>query len=79
MNKKRMNKTGKVVSDKNDKTIVVLVERKVKHPLLGVYHTKSKKFHVHDPLNQYKVGDIVNFVQSRPLSKLKRWTVEVKK
>ena len=63
--------TGKVVSDKMDKTIVVLVERKVKHPIYGKVIRLSKKFHAHDETNTYVVGDIVTISESRPLSKNK--------
>lgn len=65
--------TGKVVSDKMDKTIVVLVERKVKHPIYGKVIRLSKKFHAHDETNTYVVGDIVTISESRPLSKTKNW------
>lgn len=68
--------TGKVVSDKMDKTVVVLVERKVKHPLYGKVIRKSKKFHAHDEENSYAVGDTVVIVESRPLSKTKTWVVQ---
>jgi small subunit ribosomal protein S17 len=67
--------TGKVVSDKMDKTIVVLVERKVKHPIYGKVIRLSKKFHAHDETNTYVVGDIVTISESRPLSKTKNWVV----
>ena len=65
--------TGKVVSDKMDKTIVVLIERKVKHPLYGKIIRRSNKFHAHDETNQYQIGDIVEIKESRPLSKTKNW------
>lgn len=68
--------TGKVVSDSMDKTVVVLVERKVKHPLYGKVIRKSKKFHAHDEENSYVVGDTVVIVESRPLSKTKTWVVQ---
>ena len=67
--------TGKVVSDKMDKTIVVLIERKVKHPLYGKIIRRSNKFHAHDESNQYHIGDIVEITESRPLSKTKIWVV----
>ena len=67
--------TGKVVSDKMDKTIVVLIERKVKHPLYGKIIRRSNKFHAHDESNQYHIGDIVEITESRPLSKTKNWVV----
>lgn len=68
--------TGKVVSDKMDKTVVVLVERKVKHPLYGKVIRKSKKFHAHDETNSCSVGDVVTIIETRPLSKTKTWVVK---
>ena len=65
--------TGKVVSDKMDKTITVLIERRVKHELYGKYSTKSSKLHAHDEKNECAVGDVVKIMESRPLSKTKRW------
>ena len=67
--------TGKVVSDKMDKTVVVLVERKVKHPLYGKVIRRSNKFHAHDENNEYGVGDVVSIAESRPMSKTKTWVV----
>ena len=67
--------TGRVTSDKMNKTVTVLVERKVKHPLYGKFVSRSKKYHAHDETNQYSVGDIVWLEEHRPISKLKRWTV----
>lgn len=67
--------TGKVVSDKMDKTVTVLVERRVKHPLYGKIIRRSNKFHAHDEDNQYKMGDTVVIAESRPLSKTKTWVV----
>ncbi|BEV72363.1 MULTISPECIES: 30S ribosomal protein S17 [unclassified Paludibacterium] len=67
--------TGKVVSDKMDKTVTVLVERKVKHPIYGKIVRLSKKFHAHDENNEFKAGDIVVISESRPLSKTKSWVV----
>ncbi|NDV11513.1 30S ribosomal protein S17 [Crenobacter caeni] len=67
--------TGKVVSDKMDKTVTVLVERKVKHPVYGKVIRLSKKFHAHDEANEYREGDIVVISESRPLSKTKTWVV----
>lgn len=64
---------GKVSSDKMDKTITVLVERLVKHPIYGKYIKRSTKFHAHDENNICKVGDLVEIKQSRPMSKLKSW------
>ena len=70
--------SGRVVSDKMDKTVTVLVERKVKHPLIGKVVRQSKKFHAHDEANVYKEGDIVTIAESRPLSKTKAWVVTKK-
>lgn len=67
--------TGKVVSDKMDKTVTVMVERKVKHPMYGKIVRRSNKFHAHDENNEYKTGDIVVISESRPLSKTKSWVV----
>ena len=67
--------TGEVVSDKNDKTIVVKVNRVRIHPVYKKRMTISKKYHVHDPDNHYKVGETVSFKESRPYSKQKRWQV----
>ncbi len=66
---------GKVVSDKMDKTVVVLVERQMPHPLYGKRIKRSKKFYAHDSENKCKVGDVVKIIETRPLSKLKRWKV----
>ncbi len=68
--------TGVVVSDKNDKTIVVRVETLVKHPLLKKYVRRHKKFTAHDPNNECGVGDMVRIVEYRPLSRNKRWHLE---
>lgn len=65
--------TGVVVSDKMDKTIVVKIERKVKHALYGKYIRRSTKFHVHDENNDAKEGDTVMFKECRPYSKSKHW------
>ena len=67
--------SGRVVSDKMDKTVSVLVERKVKHPLIGKVMSKSRKLHAHDEANECKEGDIVTITESRPLSKHKTWVV----
>ena len=64
---------GVVVSDASDKTIVVKVERRVKHPLLGKVVRKSKKYHAHDAENAFKVGDVVRIQECRPISKTKTW------
>lgn len=66
---------GRVVSDKMDKTVTVLVERKVKHALIGKVVVKSSKFHAHDETNECKEGDLVTITESRPLSKTKTWVV----
>jgi small subunit ribosomal protein S17 len=67
--------TGTVVSDKADKTVVVRVERRVKHPLYGKIIKLSKKYHAHDEANAYSVGQQVRIEECAPLSKLKTWTV----
>jgi small subunit ribosomal protein S17 len=64
---------GKVVSDKRAKTITVLVERRVKHELYDKIVIKSSKYHAHDEKGEYKLGDIVEITESRPLSKTKHW------
>lgn len=69
----RKSRIGVVVSDKMDKTIVVAVVRKVKHPLYKKYVTRTKKFKAHDELNECVVGDKVEIVETRPLSKDKCW------
>ncbi|MEI7916325.1 MAG: 30S ribosomal protein S17 [Methylophilaceae bacterium] len=67
--------SGRVVSDKMDKTVTVLVERKVKHPLIGKVIRRSNKFHAHDETNECKEGDLVVIEETRPLSKSKTWKV----
>lgn len=67
--------TGRVVSDKMDKTVTVLVERKVTHPLVGKIITRSKKYHAHDEKNEFREGDLVAIEETRPLSKTKAWKV----
>lgn len=67
--------TGRVVSNKMDKTVTVLVERLVKHPLYGKMVRQSKKYHAHDESNQYGEGDVVTIEECRPLSKTKSWAV----
>lgn len=64
---------GVVVSNKTDKTIVVTVERRFKHPRYSKFMTKSKKYHAHDEANKANIGDVVTIIESRPFSKLKRW------
>ncbi len=67
--------TGKVVSDKMDKSIVVLIERRVKHPVYGKYVSKSSKLKAHDENNECKAGDLVTIAESRPISKTKSWSL----
>ena len=66
---------GKVVSDKRSKTITVLVERRVKHELYGKIIGRSSKYHAHDENGEYKMGDVVEITESRPISKTKSWVV----
>ena len=66
---------GVVVSDKQEKTVVVKVERRFTHPLLKKTVRRSKKYHAHDDANVHKVGDVVSIEETRPISKLKRWAV----
>lgn len=66
---------GKVLSNKMSKTITILVERKIKHKIYGKYIIKSKKYHVDDRDNLYKLGDFVEIQESKPISKTKCWTV----
>ena len=66
---------GKVVSDKMDKTITVLIERRVKHPIYGKYVSKSSKLKAHDEDNTCNIGDVVTIAESRPLSKFKSWAL----
>ena len=73
MSKKILN--GKVVQDKNDKTIVVLVKRKYMHKFFKKVLTSSKKYHAHDEKNKYKIGDDVKIIESKPFSKKKKWEV----
>jgi small subunit ribosomal protein S17 len=67
--------TGRVVSDKMDKTVTVLVERRVTHAMYGKVVTRSKKYHAHDEKNEYHEGDLVEIEQSRPISRTKSWRV----
>lgn len=67
--------TGTIVSDKTDKTVVVKVERRVKHPLYGKIIKRSKKYHAHDEGNEYKEGETVRIEETAPISKLKTWKV----
>jgi small subunit ribosomal protein S17 len=67
--------TGTIVSDKGDKTVVVSVERRVKHPLYGKIIKRSKKYHAHDAANAFHTGEIVRIEECAPVSKLKTWSV----
>jgi small subunit ribosomal protein S17 len=67
--------TGRVVSDKMVKTVTVLVERRVKHPLYGKFVTRTKKYHAHDEAGDYHEGDLVEIEECRPISKTKAWRV----
>ena len=69
----RKSREGRVCSDKADKTIVVMIERRVRHPLYGKEIRITKKIHVHDEENRAKLGDVVRVMETRPLSRLKRW------
>ncbi len=68
---------GTVVSDKGDKTVTVLVERRVMHPVYKKFIRQSKKYAAHDEANSFKVGDTVSIIECRPISKRKRWTVVI--
>ena len=67
--------SGKVIKDKSDKTVVVMVKRKYSHSFFNKVITSSKKYHAHDESNKYKVGDDVNIIESKPHSKKKKWEV----
>jgi len=71
--KLRKERVGIVTSDKMDKTIVVAVERRLKHPIYGKYYRKTSKFAAHDDKNDCNIGDRVKIMETRPLSKTKRW------
>ncbi|WP_333840064.1 30S ribosomal protein S17 [Pelomicrobium sp.] len=73
--KHRRTLMGRVVSDKMDKTVTVLVERRVKHPLIGKVITRSKKYHAHNENNEAREGDLVVIEECRPISKTKAWRV----
>lgn len=73
--KRQRKLVGKIVSDKMDKTVVVIVERRVKHPLLGKVVMRSAKYKAHDESNEFKTGDTVEIAESRPISKDKTWRV----
>ncbi|KAF4516535.1 hypothetical protein B566_EDAN003282 [Ephemera danica] len=66
---------GRVVSDKMDKTVTVLVERKVKHPMYGKIMVRSRKYHAHNEGNVAKAGDLVEIIETRPVSRTKTWAV----
>ena len=66
---------GKVVSDKRNKTVTVLIERRTKHELYGKIVARSSKYHAHDEKGEYKTGDVVEIAESRPISKTKAWVV----
>ena len=67
--------SGTVISSNSNKTVVVNVTRRVKHKLYKKIITRSKKYHAHDEKNEFKVGDLVSIIESKPMSKLKSWTV----
>jgi small subunit ribosomal protein S17 len=69
----RKTRIGVVTSNKMAKTITVAVERKVKHPIYGKFVKKTTKFHAHDEKNEASIGDVVRIMETRPLSKIKRW------
>jgi small subunit ribosomal protein S17 len=69
----RKTRIGMVVSNKMDKTVTVTVERRVKHPIYGKFVKKTTKFHAHDEKNECTIGDLVRIMETRPLSKTKRW------
>ena len=71
----RKQRTGVVTSNKMDKTVTVSVERKIKHPIYGKYVKKTKKFTCHDETNDCNEGDTVRIMETRPLSKMKRWRI----
>jgi len=73
--KRRKTRSGVVVSNKADKTVTVVVERRFPHPLYGKGVARTKKYHAHDENNEYQVGDVVRIMETRPLSKTKRWRV----
>lgn len=72
---RRKVRVGVVVSDRMDKTVVVAVERIMRHPLYGKTVKRTKKFHAHDENNECRVGDVVEIMETRPLSRTKRWRV----
>jgi|TARA_B100001013_G_scaffold329598_1_gene244001 small subunit ribosomal protein S17 len=66
---------GKIINDKSNKTVIVLVKRKYSHSFYGKVITSSKKYHAHDENNKFKIGDIVQIIESKPISKKKKWEV----
>jgi small subunit ribosomal protein S17 len=72
----RKEKIGVVVSDKMDKTVTVLVSRRIKHPVYGKYINRSRKFLAHDEANTCRMGDTISIVETRPMSRKKRWRVK---
>ena len=66
---------GKIINDKSNKTVIVLVKRKYSHSFYGKVITSSKKYHVHDENNKFKIGDVVQIIESKPISKKKKWEV----
>ena len=72
---RRKSKVGVVVSDRSEKTVTVTVERRVSHAVYRKQVSRTKKYHAHDEGNEYRVGDVVRIVETRPLSKAKRWRV----
>ncbi len=72
-NKMARTETGKVISDKMNKSVVVLVETQVPHPVYGKFITRSSKMHAHDENNECRIGDVVQIVECRPLSRTKSW------
>ncbi len=73
--KRRKVRTGVVVGDRTDKTVTVLVERRFAHPLYGKQLSRTRKYHAHDEVNEYRTGDMVRIMETRPLSKTKHWRV----
>ena len=73
MSKKEFN--GEVIKDQNNKTVVVLVKRRYSHPFFGKVITNSKKYNAHDEKNEYKIGDEVRIIESKPFSKTKKWEI----
>ncbi|MGD8320537.1 MAG: 30S ribosomal protein S17 [Gemmatimonadota bacterium] len=71
----RKTRVGTVVSDSSDKTVAVVVERRFAHPLYGKGVKRTKKYHAHDENNEFKLGDVVRIMETRPMSKTKRWRV----